>query len=59
MVKRAKECIGRKASNLEIYGSMQAVFLEMDASSPVSAQGLLVYSLLVFGNLLVCKCVSF
>ncbi|KAH8504247.1 hypothetical protein H0E87_011784 [Populus deltoides] len=34
MVKRAKECIGRKASNLEIYGSMQAVFLEMDASSP-------------------------
>ncbi|KAG5244345.1 boron transporter [Salix suchowensis] len=34
MVKRAKECIGLKASNSEIYGSMQAVFLEMDASSP-------------------------
>ncbi|KAL3587009.1 hypothetical protein D5086_013876 [Populus alba] len=45
MVKRAKECIGRKASNLEIYGSMQAVFLEMDASSPVSAQGLVLEGL--------------
>ncbi|KAL3566166.1 hypothetical protein D5086_031581 [Populus alba] len=40
MVKSAKECIGQKASNSEIYGRMHAVFLEMDAPSPVSAQGL-------------------
>jgi hypothetical protein len=46
MVKSAKECIGQKASNSEIYGRMHAVFLEMDAPSPVSAQGLLVCSLL-------------
>ncbi|XP_038884556.1 probable boron transporter 6 isoform X1 [Benincasa hispida] len=32
MVKRAKECIKQKASNSEIYGKMQAVFIEMDAS---------------------------
>ncbi|KAJ6856461.1 boron transporter 4-like [Populus alba x Populus x berolinensis] len=34
MVKSAKECIGQKASNSEIYGRMHAVFLEMDAPSP-------------------------
>ncbi|CAK7353562.1 unnamed protein product [Dovyalis caffra] len=34
MVKSAKECMGRKANNSEIYGKMQAVFIEMDASSP-------------------------
>ncbi|RHN76469.1 putative bicarbonate transporter [Medicago truncatula] len=30
MVKSAKESIGKKASNSEIYGMMQAVFIEMD-----------------------------
>lgn len=34
MVKSAKECIGQKASNSEIYGRMHAVFLEMDVPSP-------------------------
>ncbi|KAJ4826599.1 Boron transporter 4 [Turnera subulata] len=34
MVKTAKECISRKASKSEIYGTMQAVFLEMDATPP-------------------------
>ncbi|KAK7259255.1 hypothetical protein RIF29_24857 [Crotalaria pallida] len=32
MVKSAKESIRQKASNSEIYGNMQAVFLEMDSS---------------------------
>ncbi|GKV42072.1 hypothetical protein SLEP1_g49519 [Rubroshorea leprosula] len=32
MVKSAKECILQQASNSEIYGRMQAVFIEMDAS---------------------------
>ncbi|KAJ0090146.1 hypothetical protein Patl1_12783 [Pistacia atlantica] len=32
MVKSAKECIKREANNLEIYGRMQAIFIEMDAS---------------------------
>ncbi|EXB94144.1 Boron transporter 4 [Morus notabilis] len=32
MVKSAKECIKQQASNTEIYGKMQAVFIEMDAS---------------------------
>lgn len=32
MVKSAKECIKQQATNTEIYGKMQAVFLEMDAS---------------------------
>ncbi|KAK7261882.1 hypothetical protein RIF29_28205 [Crotalaria pallida] len=32
MVKSAKESIRRKASNSEIYGNMQAVFIEMDSS---------------------------
>ncbi|XP_059290995.1 boron transporter 4-like [Lycium ferocissimum] len=35
MVESAKESIKRKASNSEIYGSMQAVFIEID-SSPVN-----------------------
>ncbi|KAL5559283.1 hypothetical protein UlMin_035494 [Ulmus minor] len=30
MVKSAKECIKQQASNSEIYGKMQAVFMEMD-----------------------------
>lgn len=30
MVKSAKESIKQKASNSEIYGEMQAVFIEMD-----------------------------
>ncbi|CAN4086769.1 unnamed protein product [Withania somnifera] len=36
MVESAKESIKRKASNSEIYGNMQAVFIEID-SSPISA----------------------
>lgn len=32
MVKSAKESIKQKASNSEIYGKMQAVFIEMDSS---------------------------
>ncbi|XP_055832200.1 boron transporter 4-like [Solanum dulcamara] len=32
MVKSAKESIKRKASNSEIYGNMQAVFIEIDSS---------------------------
>ncbi|XP_058201804.1 probable boron transporter 6 isoform X1 [Rhododendron vialii] len=32
MVKSAKECIKMQASNSEIYGKMQAVFIEMDTS---------------------------
>ncbi|KAJ1429108.1 Bicarbonate transporter, C-terminal [Sesbania bispinosa] len=35
MVKSAKESIKKKASNTEIYGKIQAVFVEMD-SSPVT-----------------------
>jgi len=36
MVKSAKECMKQKASNLEIYGRMQAVFIEIDATPAVS-----------------------
>ena len=36
MVKSAKENIKHKASNSEIYGNMQAVFIEMDSSPAVS-----------------------
>uniref|UniRef100_A0A5B7BED9 Putative boron transporter 4 n=1 Tax=Davidia involucrata TaxID=16924 RepID=A0A5B7BED9_DAVIN len=32
MVKSAKECIKQQGSNSEIYGRMQAVFIEMDAT---------------------------
>ncbi|KAF3447169.1 hypothetical protein FNV43_RR12349 [Rhamnella rubrinervis] len=32
MVKSAKECIRQQASNSEIYGKMEAVFIEMDTS---------------------------
>lgn len=35
MVETAKESIRQKASNSEIYGKMQAVFIEMDSSGPV------------------------
>lgn len=35
MVKSAKECIKQQATNTEIYGKMQAVFIEMDASPTV------------------------
>ncbi|KAG8636307.1 hypothetical protein MANES_16G118700v8 [Manihot esculenta] len=37
MVKSAKECIERKASNSEIYGRMQAVFIEMDTAPPTAS----------------------
>ena len=33
----AKESIKQKASNSEIYGKMQAVFIEMDSSPVVSS----------------------
>ncbi|XP_060205010.1 boron transporter 4-like [Lycium barbarum] len=36
MVESAKESIKQKASNIEIYGNMQTVFIEID-SSPVTA----------------------
>ena len=36
MVQQAKESIKRKASNSEIYGEMQAVFIEMDKPPLVS-----------------------
>lgn len=36
MVKTAKESIKRKASTSEIYGQMQAVFIEIDKSPVVS-----------------------
>ncbi|GFY96996.1 HCO3- transporter family [Actinidia rufa] len=37
MVKCAKESIKQKASNSEIYGKMEAVFIEMDSSSITTA----------------------
>lgn len=37
MVKSAKESIKQKASNSEIYGKMQAVFIEMESSPVVSS----------------------
>ena len=37
MVKSAKESIKQKASNSEIYGKMQAVFIEIDSSPEVSS----------------------
>lgn len=37
MVKSAKEGIKEQASTSEIYGRMQAVFIEMDRSPDVSA----------------------
>lgn len=40
MVKSAKEGMQQQASNSEIYGRMQAVFKEMDASPAVSTIGL-------------------
>lgn len=36
MVKSAKESIRQEASNSEIYGKMQAVFIEMDNNPNVS-----------------------
>ncbi|XP_021804456.1 boron transporter 4-like isoform X2 [Prunus avium] len=38
MVKSAKESIKQKASNSEIYGKMQAVFIEMDDSTTPTSQ---------------------
>ncbi|KAF5935046.1 hypothetical protein HYC85_026175 [Camellia sinensis] len=35
MVKSAKECIKQQGSNSEIYGRMQAVFIEMDTTPDV------------------------
>jgi hypothetical protein len=37
MVASAKESIKQKASNSEIYGNMQAVFIEMDSIPIVSS----------------------
>ncbi|KAK9273141.1 hypothetical protein L1049_017948 [Liquidambar formosana] len=37
MVKSAKECIKQQASNSEIYGRMQAVFLEMDTAPTITS----------------------
>jgi len=58
MVKSAKESINQKASNSEIYGKMQAVFIEMDNCPDVSIYSLnplapvqlseLIHSLLFF-----------
>jgi len=36
MVESAKESIRKEASNSEIYGKMQAVFVEMDSCPVVS-----------------------
>ena len=36
MVESAKESIKRKESNSEIYGKMQAVFIQMDSNPTVS-----------------------
>jgi len=36
MVESAKESIRRNARNSEIYGNMQAVFIEIDSSPIVS-----------------------
>lgn len=35
MVQKAKECMKAKASNSEIYGKMQDVFIEMETSPKV------------------------
>ena len=35
MVKHAKECIKHHASNSEIYGKMEAVFMEMETAPTV------------------------
>jgi hypothetical protein len=40
MVKHAKECIKHHASNSELYGKMEAVFLEMEKAPTVSALSL-------------------
>ena len=37
IVESAKESIKQKASNSEIYGKMQAVFIEIDSSPEVSS----------------------
>ncbi|KAK3031117.1 hypothetical protein RJ639_035115, partial [Escallonia herrerae] len=37
MMKSAKDCIKQEASKSEIYGKMQAVFVEMDATPSVSS----------------------
>ena len=36
MVKSAKESIKQKVANPEIYSNMQAVFIKMDNTQPVS-----------------------
>ena len=40
MVKHAKECIKHDASNSEIYGKMEAVFMEMETAPTVIALSL-------------------
>lgn len=37
MIKRAKEGMKQNASQLEIYGRMHAVFVEMDSTPPVTS----------------------
>lgn len=37
MVQSAKECIKQRATNSEIYGKMQEVFIEMDRTPTVSS----------------------
>lgn len=34
MIKSAKECIKEQASSSEMYGRMEAVFIEMDTAPP-------------------------
>ncbi|KAL5572753.1 hypothetical protein UlMin_022350 [Ulmus minor] len=36
MVKSVKECMGSNASNSEIYGRLQAIFIETDATTTVT-----------------------
>jgi hypothetical protein len=38
MVKGAKECMKQNASNSEIYGKMQAVFIEINRTPLVISQ---------------------
>lgn len=37
MAKKGKECINQQGTNSELYGKMQAVFVEMDKTPVVSA----------------------
>jgi len=48
MVQKAKECMREKASNSEIYGRMQDVFIEMETSPKASNHICLINSLPLF-----------